>query len=31
MMATIKHEVWINAPIRKVYQLLATPAGMSSW
>jgi uncharacterized protein YndB with AHSA1/START domain len=30
-MATIKHEVWINAPIAKVYELLATPEGMSSW
>jgi uncharacterized protein YndB with AHSA1/START domain len=30
-MAEIRHELWIDAPVEKVYQLLATPDGMSSW
>jgi uncharacterized protein YndB with AHSA1/START domain len=30
-MAAIKHELWIDAPVEKVYPLLATPDGMSSW
>lgn len=30
-MSTIRHEIWIDAPIEVVYGLLATPEGMSSW
>jgi uncharacterized protein YndB with AHSA1/START domain len=30
-MATIRHEIWIDASISTVYRLLSTPDGMSSW
>ena len=30
-MATIRHEIWIDAPVSTVYKLLSTPEGMSSW
>ena len=30
-MATIYHQVWINAPVAKVYEAISTPDGLSSW
>ena len=30
-MATLYHQVWINAPIAKVYEALATADGLGSW
>jgi uncharacterized protein YndB with AHSA1/START domain len=30
-MASIKHELWIDAPADKVYKLLGTAEGISSW
>jgi uncharacterized protein YndB with AHSA1/START domain len=30
-MATIRHEVWIDAPVERVYALLASADQMSSW
>ena len=30
-MASLCHEVWINAPIAKVYQAISTVEGISSW
>jgi hypothetical protein len=30
-MATLYHQVWINAPTAKVYEALATADGLSSW
>lgn len=30
-MATIYHQVWINAPKDKVYEAISTAAGISSW
>lgn len=30
-MATLNHQVWINAPASKVYKALATAEGLSSW
>src|SRR5688572_10759035 len=29
--ATIKHQVWIAAPIERVYQLVATAQGWNQW
>jgi len=30
-MATLYHQVWINAPVSKVYEALATADGLGSW
>ncbi len=30
-MATLHHEVWINAPTAKVYEAVATEAGIGKW
>jgi uncharacterized protein YndB with AHSA1/START domain len=30
-MATIYHQVWINAPVAKVYEALSTAEGISNW
>ena len=30
-MATIYHQVWINAPVAKVYEAISTGDGLSSW
>jgi len=30
-MATLQHQVWINAPVATAYQLLATAEGLSQW
>jgi len=30
-MATIYHQVWINAPVAKVYDALSTAEGISNW
>lgn len=30
-MATIYHQVWINAPVAKVYEAISTADGLSSW
>ncbi len=30
-MATLRHRVWINAPIAKVYDALATAEGLGRW
>jgi len=30
-MATLHHEIWINAPTAKVYEAVATEAGIGSW
>lgn len=30
-MATLYHEVWINAPVSKVYEALATADGLGKW
>jgi uncharacterized protein YndB with AHSA1/START domain len=30
-MTAIQHEIWIDAPVSVVYDLIATPEGMSSW
>jgi uncharacterized protein YndB with AHSA1/START domain len=30
-MATLYHQVWINAPVAKVYEAISTAAGLSSW
>ena len=30
-MATMHHQVWINAPISKVYDALATAEGLGTW
>src|SRR5215204_6485733 len=30
-MATIYHQVWINAPVAKVYELISTAEGISRW
>lgn len=30
-MATIYHQVWINAPVAKVYEAVSTADGISSW
>ena len=30
-MATLYHEVWIDAPTVKVYEAISTPAGISAW
>jgi uncharacterized protein YndB with AHSA1/START domain len=30
-MATIHHQVWINAPVAKVYEAISTADGLSSW
>ena len=30
-MATIYHQLWINAPVAKVYELISTAEGISRW
>lgn len=30
-MATIRHQVFINAPVAKVYEAISTPEGISTW
>jgi len=30
-MATLNHQVWINAPVSKVYEALATAEGLGKW
>ena len=30
-MATIYHQVWINAPVAKVYEAISTADGLGSW
>ncbi len=30
-MATLYHQVWINAPVSKVYEALATADGLGKW
>jgi uncharacterized protein YndB with AHSA1/START domain len=30
-MATIHHQVWINAPVAKVYEAIATADGIGTW
>lgn len=30
-MATIHHQVWIDAPVSKVYEALATADGLGKW
>lgn len=30
-MATLHHQVWINAPVAKVYEALATAEGLGRW
>jgi hypothetical protein len=30
-MSTIHHQLWINAPVAKVYEAIATADGISTW
>ncbi len=30
-MATLYHQVWIDAPVAKVYEALATAEGLGNW